>query len=337
MCRWSIKNNTNRSTRAPMTIINGPPEWHRWTTNTVRKPQGNNSNQVMTSQNVAVAQSIKMHLEFNTRRSHMACLNDMRVPRQCLQQGNDTQRCHRCKHQQPDKLSFCTSYTLAMHTAFPSPCPPRQQWHAGAHIHPNNITTSPPSTITSSTTMATTTTITPPPQHHPLQLDHHITLCVTPLWPTWTHRHHLHPPPQPCHERSLLHKRGGNLNPATRFTTTNHHPPTLPSATSTMPWNGLHYLKALNNRGTLISVRTHEGEISILNTGPFRVHNCSLTSFWNDIWLGDKPFREVYHSLFNIVRKKNASVASVLNTIPLNISFLWALINDNLVLWNGLV
>jgi hypothetical protein len=177
----------------------------------------------------------------------------------------------------------------------------------------------------------------PPPQHHPLQLDHHITLCVTPLWPTWTHRHHLHPPPQPCHERSLLHKRGGNLNPATRFTATNHHPPTLPSATSTMPWNGLHYLKALNNWGTLISVRSHEGEISILNTGPFRVHNCSLTSFWNDIWLGDKPFREVYHSLFNIVRKKNASVASVLNTTPLNISFLWALINDNLVLWNGLV
>jgi hypothetical protein len=40
-----------------------------------------------------------------------------------------------------------------------------------------------------------------------------------------------------------------------------------------------------------------------------------------------------YPSLYNIVRKKNVSVAQVLSTIPLNVSFRRALERENWVKW----
>jgi hypothetical protein len=41
--------------------------------------------------------------------------------------------------------------------------------------------------------------------------------------------------------------------------------------------------------------------------------------------------------LYNIVRKRSDTVAKVLSTIPLNISFRRTLSENNLVLWNDLV
>jgi hypothetical protein len=44
-----------------------------------------------------------------------------------------------------------------------------------------------------------------------------------------------------------------------------------------------------------------------------------------------------YPTLYNIVRKKNVSVAQVLSTIPLNVSFRRALVGDNWDKWLHLV
>jgi hypothetical protein len=42
-------------------------------------------------------------------------------------------------------------------------------------------------------------------------------------------------------------------------------------------------------------------------------------------------------NLFNIVRKKHATVNKVFNTVPLNISFKRALIGNKLLEWNNLI
>jgi hypothetical protein len=52
--------------------------------------------------------------------------------------------------------------------------------------------------------------------------------------------------------------------------------------------------------------------------------------FWEDTWLGRQPLMFEYPALYNIVRMKSASIASVLDGIPLQISFrrsLWGKFN----------
>jgi hypothetical protein len=53
--------------------------------------------------------------------------------------------------------------------------------------------------------------------------------------------------------------------------------------------------------------------------------------------LGNCSFHHQYPSLYNIVRKKSDTIAKVLSTTPLNISFHRYLTGNNLVLWNNLV
>jgi hypothetical protein len=52
----------------------------------------------------------------------------------------------------------------------------------------------------------------------------------------------------------------------------------------------------------------------------------SQTRFWEDLWLGKDPLMVIKPNLYNIVRKKNVSVAQVLSTTPLNVSFRCALV-----------
>jgi hypothetical protein len=59
--------------------------------------------------------------------------------------------------------------------------------------------------------------------------------------------------------------------------------------------------------------------------------------FWEDVWLGDKPFREVYPNLYRIVRRKNDTVVNVMGTIPLNVSYRRSLVNANRIVWFDLV
>jgi hypothetical protein len=71
--------------------------------------------------------------------------------------------------------------------------------------------------------------------------------------------------------------------------------------------------------------------------GKFKVQNGKQARFWEDIWMGDMPFRYVYPNLHRIVRRKHDTVANILRTVPLNVSFRRGLIRENLPSWYELV
>jgi hypothetical protein len=56
-----------------------------------------------------------------------------------------------------------------------------------------------------------------------------------------------------------------------------------------------------------------------------------------DKWLRNYSFQQQYLSLYNLVRRRSATVESVLSTVHLNISFQRFLTPNNLRLWNDLV
>jgi hypothetical protein len=47
--------------------------------------------------------------------------------------------------------------------------------------------------------------------------------------------------------------------------------------------------------------------------GHFKVGNGSNTRVWEDTWLGETPLSQQYSSLYNIVQRKNVTIAQVLN------------------------
>jgi hypothetical protein len=69
----------------------------------------------------------------------------------------------------------------------------------------------------------------------------------------------------------------------------------------------------------------------------FKIKDGSQTRFWMDTWLGNLPLKDKFPSLFNIVRRKQDSVASVLASVPLNISFRRNLVGRNLRDWHRIV
>jgi hypothetical protein len=71
--------------------------------------------------------------------------------------------------------------------------------------------------------------------------------------------------------------------------------------------------------------------------GKFTVGDGSQTRFWEDAWLDNTPFKSQYPSLYNIVRKKSETVATVLRSNPLNVAFRRSLIGNNLQSWHHLV
>ena len=74
-----------------------------------------------------------------------------------------------------------------------------------------------------------------------------------------------------------------------------------------------------------------------LRLGSFTLHNGSQIRFWEDVWLGQTKFSQLYSSLYNIVYRKHPTVAEVLGSVPLHISFRRALVGAKLVAWNELV
>jgi hypothetical protein len=61
------------------------------------------------------------------------------------------------------------------------------------------------------------------------------------------------------------------------------------------------------------------------------------TRFWHDTWVVDKPLKVKHPSLYNMVRDPHATVSKVTATIPLNISFRRALVDNKLIEWLNLV
>jgi hypothetical protein len=67
-----------------------------------------------------------------------------------------------------------------------------------------------------------------------------------------------------------------------------------------------------------------------MKLGHFNVKDGSQTRFWVDTWLGNKPLKNwlgnkplknKFPALFNIVRRKQDSIATVMSSPLLNISF----------------
>jgi hypothetical protein len=75
----------------------------------------------------------------------------------------------------------------------------------------------------------------------------------------------------------------------------------------------------------------------VLANGSFDIKDGTNTRFWDDTWVGDKPLKVKYPSLYNIVCDPHATVSKVMATSPLNISFRRALVDNKLVEWLHLV
>ena len=112
-------------------------------------------------------------------------------------------------------------------------------------------------------------------------------------------------------------------------------------------WQDIPRKKYLQNK-TLSQVEKKRGDSQFWNglmevkdhflaRGRFVVHSGHQVSFWEDLWIGDKPFKLMFPSLYSLVRNKGATVAHVLSTSPLNVTFRRALVGDNTDKWLRLV
>ncbi len=75
---------------------------------------------------------------------------------------------------------------------------------------------------------------------------------------------------------------------------------------------------------------------TFLGMGSWIVNDGQHIRFCEDKWLGHMAFRDKYPSLYAIVRRKSASIASVMGSVPLNVSFRRVLVGQNLTLWHDL-
>ena len=75
----------------------------------------------------------------------------------------------------------------------------------------------------------------------------------------------------------------------------------------------------------------------VLTNGTFLIKDGSATRFWEDTWVGNMSFKDRYPSLYNIVRDPHATVAKVMASQPLNISFRRTLWGPKLRDWSNLV
>jgi hypothetical protein len=112
-------------------------------------------------------------------------------------------------------------------------------------------------------------------------------------------------------------------------------------------WQELLHNKYLNTK-TLSEVQVNandspfwKGLMSVKNDffkrGLFVIGDGQKTRFWEDTWLGTQPLADQYESLYNITRNKNATVAEVMGTVPLNISFRRTLSHDKWTSWLNLL
>uniref|UniRef100_A0A453GTJ8 Reverse transcriptase zinc-binding domain-containing protein n=1 Tax=Aegilops tauschii subsp. strangulata TaxID=200361 RepID=A0A453GTJ8_AEGTS len=61
---------------------------------------------------------------------------------------------------------------------------------------------------------------------------------------------------------------------------------------------------------------------SFFHRAKFIICNGTSARFWEDTWLGETPLAIQYPSLYNIVQHRDAYVATVLQSTPLNIQFM---------------
>ena len=64
----------------------------------------------------------------------------------------------------------------------------------------------------------------------------------------------------------------------------------------------------------------------------FIIKDGSQIKFWEDVWLGNRSLHEQYPQLYNMVRKKQDTVAQVLSSGTPNLSWRRDLIGSKLVM-----
>jgi hypothetical protein len=74
-----------------------------------------------------------------------------------------------------------------------------------------------------------------------------------------------------------------------------------------------------------------------LSMGNFMLQDGKHIRVWEDKLLGTRDFKDEYPNLYNIVRKKCATVASIFSSRPLNVSFRRNMVAENLQSWHSLV
>ena len=74
-----------------------------------------------------------------------------------------------------------------------------------------------------------------------------------------------------------------------------------------------------------------------LSLGKFDLGDGSQVRFWEDSLIRPCPLKSLFSALYNIVRKKSASVRTVLSTTPLNVAFRISLVGVNLQAWHEVV
>jgi hypothetical protein len=74
-----------------------------------------------------------------------------------------------------------------------------------------------------------------------------------------------------------------------------------------------------------------------LSLGKFDLGDGSQVRFWEDVWIRPRPLKSLFPALYNIVRKKSASVRTVFSTTPLNVAFRRSLVGGNLQAWYEVV
>jgi hypothetical protein len=75
----------------------------------------------------------------------------------------------------------------------------------------------------------------------------------------------------------------------------------------------------------------------VLANGSFRISDGTQTRFWEDTWASSRSFKNLYPNIYNICHYPHATVANVMSSTPLNISFRRALVGEKLNEWLRLV
>ena len=76
---------------------------------------------------------------------------------------------------------------------------------------------------------------------------------------------------------------------------------------------------------------------SMFNRTRFVIGNGASRRFWEDTWLGDSPLTIQYPSLYRIAQRREVFVATVFQSIPLNIQFRRSLAGNRWEEWLHLV
>jgi hypothetical protein len=74
-----------------------------------------------------------------------------------------------------------------------------------------------------------------------------------------------------------------------------------------------------------------------LSMDRFDLGDGSQVRFWEDSRITPHPIKTIFSTLYNIVRKKSASVRSVLSMTPLNVAFRRSLMEVNLQAWHNVM